>query len=66
MYEMEAGKGREKKGREVSPYKPGVDREQKAVMPEGLFREKVVHEMDALPRSVESAELPGEGEERGR
>lgn len=64
MYEMEAGKERERKGRSVSPYRPGVDREQKAVMPEGFFRDHVVHEMDALPRPVERVELPVEDEGR--
>lgn len=65
MYEMEAGKDRERKGRSVSPYRPGVDNEQKAVMPQGLFRENVAHEMDAQQHPVARSELLGE-EERGR
>jgi hypothetical protein len=64
MYEMEAGKARERKGRSVSPYRPGVDNEQKAVMPQGLFRENAVHEMDAQQHPVERSELPGEDGER--
>ena len=66
MYEMEAGTERERKGRSVSPYRPGVDREPKAVMPAGFFRDNVMHEMDALQRPVERIELPGADEERAR
>ncbi|KAG0646395.1 hypothetical protein D0Z07_7648 [Hyphodiscus hymeniophilus] len=48
-YEMaaEAGDERRRKGRSVSPFRPGVDSEQKAVMPHGLGRENAVYEMDA-------------------
>jgi hypothetical protein len=66
MYEMEAGKERERKGRSVSPYRPGVDNEQKAVMPQGFVRENEAIEMDAMERPVERPELAGDGEELGR
>ena len=62
MYEMEAGKDRERKGRSVSPYRPGVENEQKAVMPQGFFMENDAHEMDAQQRHVATSELRG-GEE---
>jgi hypothetical protein len=66
MHEMEAGKDRERKGRSVSPYRPGVDNEQKAVMPQGFFRENVAVEMDALQNPMERSELPVEMDERER
>jgi hypothetical protein len=65
MHEMEAGKDRERKGRSVSPYRPGIDNEQKAVMPQGFFRENVAVEMDAQQQPMEIPELPGVGEQRG-
>jgi hypothetical protein len=66
MHEMEAGKDRERKGRSVSPYRPGVDNEQKAVMPQGFFRENVAVEMDARQNPMERSELPVEMDERER
>jgi hypothetical protein len=43
---MEAGKGRE-----VSPYRPGFHRQQKAVLPVGLFEgNTMVDERDAVAR----------------
>lgn len=65
MYEMEAGKERERKGRSVSPYRPGVDNEQKAVMPQGFFGENEAVEMDASQQPVELSPQLGVGEERG-
>ena len=66
MHEMEGGKDRERKGRSVSPYRPGVDNEQKAVMPQGFSRENVAFEMDAQQHPDGMPELPGDGEQRER
>lgn len=66
MHEMEAGRDKERKGGSVNPYRPVVDSEQKAVMPQGFFRENAVHEMDAQQYPMRGSEFPGEAEERGR
>lgn len=66
MHEMEGGKDRERKGRSVSPYRPGVDNEQKAVMPQGFFRENAAFEMDAQQHPEGMPELPGDGRQQER
>lgn len=66
MYEMGARREREGKGCSGSPYRPGVDSEQKAVMPQGFFRENGAVEMDAGHQPVERSGLMDGGEERGR
>ena len=65
-YELEARKEREEKGLSVSPYRPELGNEQKAVMPQGFFRGNEAIEMDAMERPVERSELLGKEEKRRR
>lgn len=60
LYEMEVGQERKRKGREVSPYRPGLDREQKAVMPQKFVTQNIAHEMDAQQDPTERFGLLGE------